>query len=400
MIDETANKQLSQPQGGPEMDAEQPISALTPEDEKRYMASQWTLMWLKFRKHKVAVIGMIFLSFLYLGAIFCEFFAPYDPHARYTDLIFAPPQRIRFVDQDGNFGIRPFVYGWTGEYSRETFKYEYSPDYSQKYYIRFFAKGDPYKLWGFIPSNIHFVGIRTDGTQDAELPATMFLLGSDRMGRDLLSRIIYGSRVSLSVGLIGIAISFVIGLVMGGLSGYFGGVTDNVIQRIIETIRCIPTLPLWMALSAALPATWSPLKVYFGITIVLSFRGWTGLGRVIRGQILSLREQDFTTAAMIAGARPFAIIREHLLPSCFSYILVSLSLSIPGMILGETSLSFLGLGIRPPIISWGVLLQSAQSMKTVAYNPWLMTPVLFVILTVLAFNFVGDGLRDAADPYK
>jgi peptide/nickel transport system permease protein len=255
-------------------------------------------------------------------------------------------------------------------------------------------------MWGLFTSNIHFIGIDEPEIGEDEMPPTMFLLGSDRMGRDLLSRILYGARVSLSVGLIGIAISFVIGLIMGGVSGYFGGVADNIIQRIIETIRCIPTLPLWMALSAALPATWSPLRVYFGITIVLSFRGWTGLARVIRGQILALREQDFTTAALVSGAKPSAIIGEHLLPSCFSYILVSLSLSIPGMILGETSLSFLGLGIRAPIISWGVLLQSAQNMQTVAYNPWLMTPVLFVIVTVLAFNFVGDGLRDAADPYK
>lgn len=370
------------------------------DDEKRYLASQWQLMWLKFKKHKIAVFGICVLAILYTGAIFCEFFATYDPHKRHIDLLYAPPQRVRFFDNERKFHIKPFVYALKGEYSRESFRFEYYPDYEKRYPVKFFVRGDEYEMWGFIPSSIHFIGIGVQEVAEGEIPPTLFLLGSDRMGRDLFSRIIYGSRISLSVGLIGIAISFVIGLTLGGLSGYFGGAIDNVIQRIIETLRCIPTLPLWMALSAALPPTWTPLKVYFGITLVLSFRGWTGLGRVIRGQVLSLREQDFTTAARIAGAKPGAIIREHLLPSCFSYILVSLSLSIPGMILGETSLSFLGLGIRPPIISWGVLLQSAQSMKTVAYNPWLMTPVLFVIVTVLAFNFVGDGLRDAADPYK
>ena len=381
-----------------EIQSEAADAVVSAEDEKRYMASQWTLMWRKFRKHKVALAGLAVLTVLYFVAIFCEFFSPYDPHRRFTELIFAPPQRIRIFDE-GRLS-RPFVYGLTGEYSMESFRWEYVVDPEKKYYVRLFDRGDEYQMWGLFTSNIHFIGIDEPEVGEDEMPPTMFLLGSDRMGRDLLSRILYGARVSLSVGLIGIAISFVIGLIMGGVSGYFGGVADNIIQRIIETIRCIPTLPLWMALSAALPATWSPLRVYFGITIVLSFRGWTGLARVIRGQILALREQDFTTAALVSGARPSAIIGEHLLPSCFSYILVSLSLSIPGMILGETSLSFLGLGIRAPIISWGVLLQSAQNMQTVAYNPWLMTPVLFVIVTVLAFNFVGDGLRDAADPYK
>jgi peptide/nickel transport system permease protein len=376
------------------------FQGLTEAEEKRYMASQWKLMWIKFRKHRLATVGVVVLAILYFGAIFCEFISPYEARTRYVDFMYAPPQKIHFVDEEGNFSLRPFVYGLTGEYSMETFKYEYVEDKTRKLPIHLFVKGDPYKMWGLFEWDVHLFGIKAGEPEEGEMPATFFLIGSDRMGRDLFSRIIYGSRISLSVGLIGIAISFVIGLLMGGVSGYFGGAADNIIQRVIETLRCIPTLPLWMTLSAALPPTWSPLKVYFGITVVLSFQGWTGLARVIRGQILSLREQDFTMAAQLSGAKPLSIIREHLLPSCFSYILVSLSLSIPAMILGETGLSFLGLGLRPPTVSWGVLLQSSQNMRDVAYNPWLMVPVAYVIVTVLAFNFLGDGLRDAADPYK
>jgi len=366
--------------------------SISKEEEKYFVASQWKLMWWKFKKHKLAIIGGTVLIIFYTGGIFCEFFSPYDPHRRNLRYIFLPPQKIHFFDEEGKFYFRPFVYKIERKIDPESFRKIFKEDKTKKYPIYFFVHGDKYKFWNLWETDIHFFGVKK--------PGVIFLLGCDRMGRDMLSRIIYAARISLSVGLIGVSLSFIIGLALGGISGYLGGWVDTVIQRIIETIRCFPTIPLWMALSAALPPTWSPLKIYFGITVVLSFIGWTGLARVIRGQILSLREQDFTMAAYLSGSTDKQIITRHLLPSCLSYILVSLSLSIPGMILGETSLSFLGLGLRAPIISWGVLLQEAQNVTTVALHPWLLLPVVFVIVAVLAFNFLGDGLRDAADPYK
>jgi len=355
-----------------------------------YTASQWKLMWWKFRKHRMARwASMVILTF-YLMAIFCEFLAPYTLKQRNTSYAYAPPQRIRFISEAG-LHLRPFVYALRGERNPQTLRKYYIEDRSQRYPIRLFARGKPYRLWGLFESNIHLIGVDSDGT--------VFLLGTDSMGRDILSRIIYGSRISLTIGLVGVALSFILGLAIGTFSGYSGGWIDNLIQRGIEILRSFPSIPLWMALSAALPASWSPLQIYMGITLVLSFIGWTGLARQVRGKILSLREEDFATAALLVGASQRRIMWRHLLPSFMSHIIVSLTLAVPRMILGETALSFLGLGLRPPITSWGVLLKEAQNVQAIAFQPWLLTPVIFVILTVLAFNFMGDGLRDAADPY-
>lgn len=275
----------------------------------------------------------------------------------------------------------------------KTFRRIFSPDPEKKYEIQFFVKGEPYKMWGLIPMNVHLFGLKNPKDP-------LILMGTDKLGHDLFSRIIYGGRISLSFGLVGIVLTLVLGLVLGGISGYLGGVADTIIQRIIDLLICIPTIPLWMALTAALPRGWSAEQTYFGLIIIFSIIGWTGLARVVRGKILTLREEDFTMAARLAGASGFRIIRKHLLPSFASYIIVNVTLSIPGTILGETALSFIGVGLQAPVVSWGVLLQDAQNLETLAYYPWLLWPTAFIILTVLMFNFLGDGLRDAADPYK
>lgn len=360
-------------------------------EEEYYIASQWQLMWRKFRKHKLAMGSIFVLVILYLGGIFCEFIAPYYLETRRVECIYVPPQRVHFFDEKG-FHIRPFVHGIKGKTDLETLRKTYSEDKRKKYPICFFVHGQNYKMWNLFETGIHLFGVKDDGV--------IFLLGTDRMGRDMFSRIIYGARISLSIGLVGVFLSLVIGLILGGVSGYLGGTVDNILQRVIEILRSFPTIPLWLALSAAVPPRWSPLKVYFGIVVILSLVGWTRLARVVRGKLLALREEDFAVAAKIAGCKDMRIISRHLLPSFLSYIIVSMTLSIPWMILAETSLSFLGIGLRPPITSWGVLLKEAQNVRTVALNPWLMIPVFFVIITVLAFNFSGDGLRDAGDPYK
>ncbi len=356
-----------------------------------YTAGQWRLMWRRFRKHRVAVWAGVLVVTLYLAAALCEFLAPYGLEHRDTAVPLAPPQRLHFFDDDG-FHLRPFVFGLEGFRDPVTLRKTYVEDRSRRCPLRLFVRGDGYRMWGLVPADRHLFGTDSGGT--------MFLLGTDSLGRDVLSRILYGARVSLTIGLLGVGLSFLLGLAIGTASGYFGGWTDHVIQRLIEILRSFPAIPLWMALSAALPAWWSPLAVYFGITVLLSFVGWTGLAREVRGKILALREEDFATAAMLAGAGRWRIMWRHLLPSFMSHIIVSLTLAVPGMILGETALSFLGLGLRPPITSWGVLLKDAQNVQAVAYHPWLLAPVVFVVLTVLAFNFLGDGLRDAADPYS
>ena len=363
---------------------------LTPEQERYYMATQWQLMWWKLKRHRLAMISGAVLALMYFSVIISEFLAPYALTTRNTDFIYAPPQTINFF-HDGEFQ-GPFVYGLKYQLNMTNLKREYQEDKQSVQKIRFFCKSDPYKFWGHVAASTHLFCPSATGT--------LFLLGTDRLGRDVLSRIIYGTRISLTVGLLGIIFSFIIGITIGGLAGYFGGWVDNLSQRAIEIIRSFPELPLWMALSASLPVTWSPILIYFGITIILGMLDWTGLARAVRSKLLSLREEDFALAAQLMGAKPQRIIARHLLPSFTSHLIASATLSIPSMILGETALSFLGLGLRPPITSWGVLLTEAQNMNAVELYPWIMTPVIPVIIVVLAFNFFGDGLRDAADPYR
>ena len=360
-------------------------------EEKYYMASQWQLMWRKFIKHKLAILGGIIVIIFYVVAMFSEFFSTQDMSQRYPGYLFCPPQRIHFFDKNG-FHFRPFVYEVKGMRDPETLRLAYKEDRNKKYPIYFFIHGDKYKLWNLFEADIHLLGVKK--------PGTIFLFGTDDLGRDLFSRNTYASRISLSIGLVGVALSFFLGSILGGISGYYGGAADMVIQRVIEFLISIPSIPLWMALAAALPPIWSPLKVYLGITIILSIFGWCGLARVVRGKLISLRKEDFAMAAKIAGATDGRIITRHLLPSFLSYLIVSLTLAVPYMILGETALSFLGIGLRPPVVSWGVLLKEGQNIRTIVLHPWLLLPGLFVIITVLTFNFLGDGLRDAADPYK
>jgi peptide/nickel transport system permease protein len=366
------------------------VEQLTPEQEKIYMASQWKLMWWKLKRHRLAVVSSAVLLLIYIGAIFCEFLTPYNLHTRNTNFIYAPPQAVHLF-HEGEF-IGPFVYGYDFSLNLENLQRVYVPNPDKIEKIRFFCSGDEYKFWGMFESNKHFY-CPAEGGQ-------FFLFGADRLGRDMYSRIFYGARISLTIGLVGITVSFILGIVIGGIAGYYGGLVDNVIQRFIEILKSFPELPLWMALSAVLPVTWSPMLVFFGITIILAMLDWTGLARAVRSKLLALREEDYCTAAQLMGAKPKRIIGRHLLPGFMSHLIASASLSIPGMILGETALSFLGLGLRPPITSWGVLLNEAQNINVVALYPWLMLPVIPVIIVILGFNFLGDGLRDAADPYK
>ena len=361
------------------------------EEDRYYYASQWELIRWRFSRHKLAVISSVILILLYLTAVFCEFLSPYAIDTRFEAFAQSTPSIVHWIRPDGSFG--PYIFGIKKILNQETFVYDFGEDHDVIYPIYLFVHGDEYKMWDLFKSDVHLFGIKTK-----EVPLLIF--GADRLGRDLFSRTLYGGRISLSIGLVGVFISFVLGILLGGISGYFGGVIDDVIQRIIDFLISIPGIPLWMTLAAALPRDWPIIKLYFAITIMLSILGWTGLARVVRGRLLTLREEDYALAARGAGASDWRIITRHLLPGFTSHLIVSITFSIPSMILSETALSFLGIGMMPPAVSWGVLLQDAQNLTAVAQQTWLMIPALWVIAAVLLFNFVGDGLRDAADPYN
>lgn len=360
-------------------------------------ASQWQLIRRRFAKHKLAVASLYVLGLLYAIALLAEFVAPYPPNARHIDYGYCPPQLVRFTLAHGLH-----THAMRAEVDPVTFARNYVELPDVPVPLTFFARGERYELWGIFPMSRRLIGV--DAAEWSGGPGgvrpTWFLLGADKYGRDIFSRIVYGARVSLSVGLIGIGFTFLLGVMLGGISGYIGGRVDSLIQRVIEILNAFPHLPLWLALAAMLPSDWSALQVYFAITILLALLNWTGLARVVRGKILTLREEDYAVAARLLGASHRRILFRHLMPGFTSHIIVALTLGIPGMILGETSLSFLGLGLRPPVVSWGVILQDCMDVRAVSGYPWLLSPVAFIVTTVLCFNFLGDGLRDAADPYN
>jgi peptide/nickel transport system permease protein len=360
-------------------------------DERLAQAGQLALTWWRFKRHKLALISLFVVAFFYAIAAFADFLAVADPHATDARRSYIPPQGIQFFDS-GSFA--PHVAGLKGQRDMKTFKMVYVPDPGRKLPVRFFVEGYEYNLFGLIPTNRHLMGIEGGQPQDG-----IFLLGTDQLGRDLYSRLVVATRISLSIGLVSVGLSLTLGILLGGISGLYGGIVDTLIQRLIEVIRSIPTIPLWMGIAAALPNTWSVIQIYFAITIIISLIGWTELARVVRGRFLALREEDFVIAAELAGAGQFRIMLRHMLPSFASHVIAAVSLALPAMIISETSLSFLGLGLRPPAISWGILLQDAQNVQVLAGAPWLLLAAVPVILVILAFNFLGDGLRDAADPY-
>ena len=360
-------------------------------DDRMAQATQLQLTWWRFRRHRLAVVSLFVVALFYVAAVFADFLAVADPHATDARRSFVPPQGIALFDGGA---LRPNVSGLKGVRDPRTFKLVYTPDPARKLPVVFFAHGYPYNLFGLIPTDRHLLGI--EGGQGVD---GIFLLGTDQLGRDLFSRLVVATRISLSIGLAGVAFSLMLGILLGGISGLYGGTVDTLIQRLIEVVRSIPTIPLWMGLAAALPNTWSVIQVYFAITLIISLVSWTELARVTRGRFLALREEDFVIAAELAGASQMRIILRHMLPSFASHIIAATSLALPVMIVSETSLSFLGLGLRPPAISWGILLQDAQNVQVLAGAPWLLSAAVPVILVILAFNFLGDGVRDAADPY-
>ena len=376
------------------MSAPAPAAAapiVTAAEEKVAAATQLQLTWWRFRKHKLAVASGVVVILFYVMALLGDFLAVTEPHATDASRSYIPPQAIHFFD-DGAF--RPHVYALKGKRDMRTFKLVYAPDPSDKRYLRLFAPGYRYEFLGLFETDIHLLGLDRGKPEDA-----LFLLGTDQLGRDVWSRLMLATRTSLTIGLVGVALSLFLGVLLGGISGLYGGVVDTVIQRVIEILRSIPTIPLWMGLAAALPTTWSVTQVYIAITVIISLIGWTELARVVRGRFLALREEDFVTAAELAGASRLRIIFRHMVPSFLSHIIAAISLALPAMIISETTLSFLGLGLRPPAISWGVLLQDAQNIQALGIAPWLLSVAVPVVVVILAFNFLGDGLRDAADPY-
>lgn len=373
-------------------------AAATTVDERVYVASQWKLVWWRFLRHRVAVASAVVVAMFFSIAAFSEFLAPHDPHDAFARRAFVPPQRIHFFD--GLRPTRPYVYGITGKRNPVNLAMEFEADKTVRLPVRFFVTGveaQEYKFLGILPTNRHLVGV--DAPDDG-FPMPFYILGTDRMGRDQFSRLMFATRVSMLIGLVGVALTLFLGLLFGGISGYRGGLIDVIIQRLIEFLRAIPTIPLWLALAAAVPPDWSQIRFFFAITIIISLLGWTRLAREVRGRFLSMREEDFVIAARLYGTSQMRIIFRHMLPSFTSHIIASTSLSIPGFIIAETALSFLGLGLRQPTLSYGVLLFEAQKLQAVAGAPWLLIPGAFVILVVLAYNFMGDGLRDAADPYS
>ena len=367
-----------------------PVSA-APGDERISVASQWQLMWWRFRRHKIAMASTVVIALFYVVVIFADFFAYADPFAAEAQRTLLPPQPIHFIDE-GRF--RPYVHPVVGVRDFTTFQRVYREDTSRKLYLQLFARGHEYKLFGFIPANAHLLGVADNPTE-----GNLFILGADLQGRDLWSRLMYSTQTSLTIGLVGVSLSLFFGVLLGGISGYYGGIADTIIQRVIEVLWSIPAIPLWMGLAAAMPRDWSVLQVYFALTVILSLIGWTSLARVVRGRFLSLRNEDFVKAAELAGASTPRVIFVHMVPLFMSHIIAAATLALPTMIISETALSFLGLGLRPPAMSWGVLLQQAQNIQTVALSPWLMVAAVPVTIVILAFNFLGDGLRDAADPY-
>lgn len=357
-------------------------------------AGQWTLFWHKFKKHKLALLSLMIVGLIYFVALFAEFLAPQDPAKFDPRFTYVPPQAIGWFVDDGAGGSRfqPHVTGFDIKVDAKSFRRIFTPKPSEIIPIGLFVKGQSYKMWGLFDADIHLIG-------PLEKNKPFFLAGGDRLGRDLLSRTIHGTRISMSIGLVGVTLSLIIGMILGGISGYRGGLVDRVIQRVIEFIRSVPTIPLWLGLAAAMPKDWPPLQVYFSILVILSLIGWTEIARVVRGRFLSLRSEDFVIAARLDGVSEFRLIMRHMMPSLYSHIIAAVTLAIPHMILAETALSFLGLGLQPPIVSWGVLLQDTQNLRAITQAPWLFVPGICVVVAVLSLNFLGDGVRDAADPY-
>lgn len=373
---------------------EQELQVAAPREAERvYVASQWQLMWWRFRRHRLALVSTVVVVLLYLIALFADFFTVYDPEKHSTKWVYAPPQALHVRFENG--GLHWYAYEYNMSKDPVTLKSIYTPDPTKQHVVQWLVpRGRDYKVLGLFSTNVRLYGL-----PESDNKGTLYLFGTDSLGRDMLSRSVQGIRISMSIGLVGVALTFILGVTLGGFSGLYGGLFDTIVQRVIEVVLSIPSTPLWLGLSAAIPNNWPQLRVYFAITIILSLFGWTGLARVVRGRFLSLREEDFVVAARLSGSDDRRIVFTHLVPSMLSYIIAQATLAIPGMIMAETALSFLGLGLRPPTISLGVLLQAAQNVRTVALAPWLLIPGYLVIAAVLCFNFMGDGMRDAADPY-